>query len=333
MLKFIAAFLAIVCLSTSITFGQSKEVKSLVDTTIALMKNNAVNRDKVNWNKIEKEVYSQIATKQNAYQLGPVFRMLFKSLNDFHGAFYCWDSTYKWQRSEPVYSDSIKNEWKKGVSLKTDVINGKIGYLRVPYMSFAERNVLDKKAQSLNDSLCSLLQKNVVGLILDLRLNGGGAMFPMMLGLTQLLPEGKIGSFTEGAGDWILKNNSFYLDTTILTSITPKCQNNKKDIPVAVLIGPATGSSGEFLTIAFKKRKNTIFIGAETAGYVTATKGFKINDAVSLLLATGYGRDRLGHVYTRSITPDVYIKEPDSFNDIKNDKKIIAATKWIVDKR
>lgn len=293
------------------------------------MKSNAVNRDKVDWSKIEKDAYSQIASKENAYQLGPVFRMLFKSINDFHGAFYCWDSTYKWQRSQPAYSDSIKNEWRKGVFLQTAVLKGNIGYLRVPYMSFAERRELDKKSQSLNDSLCSLLDKNVVGIILDLRLNGGGAMFPMMLGLQQLLSEGKIGSFTENAGDWTLKNNSFYLDTAILTSINPKCQIANKDIPVAILIGPATGSSGEFLAMAFKKRKNTVFIGTETAGYITATKGFKINDAVTLLLSAGYGRDRTGQIYDRAITPDIYVKEPDSFNNITNDKKVSVAAKWV----
>lgn len=332
-MKFTAIFLAITYLSTSISFGQSKEVKFLLDTSIVLMKSNAVNRDKVDWNKIEKEVSSQIVTKENAYQLGPVFRMLFKSINDFHGAFYCWDSAYKWQRSEPIYSDSIKKEWEKGGFLQTDLIKDNIGYLRVPYMSFAERNILDKKAQALNDSLCSLLEKNVAGIILDLRLNGGGAMYPMMLGLEQLLSEGNIGSFTNGGENWILKNNSFYLDTSIQTAITPKCQIRNKDIPVAVLIGPATGSSGEFLAIAFKRRKNTIFIGTETAGYVTATQGFKINDAVTLLLSTGYGRDRMGQIYDSAIAPDMYIDELDCFNDIKNDKKVLAAAKWIEAKK
>ena len=287
----------------------------------------------MDWRRIEKNIYSEIATKENAYQLGPAFRMLFKSLNDFHGAFYCWDSTYKWQRSEPEYSDSIKNEWKKGVFLQKDILQDNIGYLRVPYMSFAERSELDKKAQSLNDSLCVLLDRNVNGIVIDLRLNGGGAMFPMMLGLEQLLHNGKIGSFTKTTGDWILKDNSFYVDTTILTSINPICSIANKDIPVAVLIGPGTGSSGEFLAIAFKKRKNTIFIGTETAGYITATKGFKINDAVTLLLSTGYGRDRTGQIYDRALSPDVYIKDPDSFNDIKNDKKVLAAVKWIQAKK
>ena len=176
-MRFITALLLIGYLSVSSTSGQSKEVKWLVDTSIAVMKSNAVNRDKVDWAKIEKNIYSQIATKQNAYQLGPVFRTLFKSLNDFHGAAYCWDSTYKWQRPEPEYSDSIKNEWKKGVSLQKDMLPGSIGYLRVPYMSFTGRSELDKKAQSLNDSLCSLLDKNVVGIVLDLRLNGGEQCF------------------------------------------------------------------------------------------------------------------------------------------------------------
>lgn len=328
-MKFIAAFLIITFVFLNSVFGQSKEVKFLIDTSINLMKKNAVNRNKVNWDKIEKSIYSQIITKDNAYQLGPAFRMLFKSLGDFHGAFYCWDSTYKWQRLEPEYSDSIKNEWKKGIFLQRQILQDNIGYLRVPYMSFAERSELDKKAQALNDSLCALLDENVSGIILDLRLNGGGAMFPMMLGLEQLLPDGKIGSFTGNAGDWKLKDNSFYVDTTVLTSIKPKCGIANKNIPVAVLIGTATGSSGEFLAIAFKKRKNTIFIGTETAGYVTATKGFKINDAVTLLLSTNYGSDRTGHSYESALLPDIYIREPDSFNDIKGDKKVLAAVKWL----
>jgi carboxyl-terminal processing protease len=333
-MKFLSTLLVSICISLTSIFGQSQEVKFLIDTSILLMKNNAVNRNKVDWNKIQAKALSQSDKKENAYQLGPIFRMLFKSLNDFHGAFYCWDSTYKWNRPEPEYSDSIKNEWKKGVFLQKDLLQGDIGYLRVPYMSFTERPELDKKAQTLNDSLCVLLDKGVKGIVLDLRLNGGGAMYPMMLGLEQLLHEGKIGSFeTKDGEDWILRNNSFCLDSNILTTITPKCYIEKKEIPVAVLIGPATGSSGEFLTIAFKKRRNTIFIGSNTAGYITSTKGFKINDAVTLLLATGYGRDREGQIYNRALSPDIYITGTDSFNDIKNDKKVLAAIKWIRSKK
>ena len=187
-----------------------------------------------------------------------------------------------------------------------------------------------KKAQALNDSLCALLDQNVKGIVLDLRLNGGGAMYPMMLGLEQLLNDGKLGSFeAKGHQNWVIKNNSFYLDTMLLTSIVPKCSIPNSNISVAVLIGQGTGSSGEFLAMSFKKRDNTIFIGSNTAGYITTTMGFKINDAVWLLLSVGYGRDRDGQIYKEAISPDIFNNEPDSFNDIQNDKKVLACVKWI----
>lgn len=329
-MKFITTCIFLFIYSQFSLRAQTPEVKFLVDTSIAIMKMHAVNRDKVDWKKLESAAAAEMVNKKNAYQLGPLYRMLFQSLNDFHGAFYCWDSTYKYVRESPAISDSIMNEWKKGVTLKKMIVGENIGYLRVPYMSFTERTALDKKAQDLNDSLCWLLDKNVTGIVLDLRLNGGGAMYPMMLGLEQILGEGKLGSFeAEGYQSWIIKNNSFFLDTLSLTGIVPKCSLNKKDIPVVILIGPGTGSSGEFLAISFKKRKNTIFLGTTTAGYVTTTKGFKINDAVSLLLAVGYGRDREGEIYERALSPDVVLDEPDSFNDIGNDKKVLAAIAWI----
>jgi len=329
MIKFITTCLAIICLSIYSSFGQSKEIKLLLDTTIAIMKSNAVNRDKVNWEKIQNNIYAEAANK-NAYQLGPVFKTLFQSLNDFHGYFQCGDSIYRWHRPEPTGIDPLINEWKKGVHIQTRILGDNIGYLRVPSMSFAERNELDKKAQRLNDSLCSILDKNVRGIILDLRLDNGGAMYPMILGLEQILYSGKLGSFeSKNATNWILKDNGFYLDTLLLNEITPKCKFTNKNIPVVVLIGNGTGSSGEFLTMAFKKRENTIFIGTNTAGYITTTQGFQINDASFLLLSTGYGRDRAGQTYKASIKPDIYNKAPDNFNNISNDKKVLEAIKWL----
>jgi len=326
--------LSLLWLVTASSLGQSKDVQFLLDTTLSLMQRHSVNAASVNWAALRKEIYAQSAGKENAYQLGPVYRKLFEAVGDFHGAFFCWDSSYKWQRPESPYPDSIVNEWKKGVTIQTKLLDGNIGYLRVPFMSFAQRPALDAKAQALNDSLCALIQGNVKGIVLDLRLNGGGAMFPMMLGLQQVLGEGKIGSFvTNPPEDWIIKNNGFYLDTTLLTAIVPKCKILPASFPVAVLIGRGTGSSGEFLAMAFKERKNTIFIGDETAGYITVNQGFPINDAVSLLLAVGYGTDRTGRVYKAALVADIINREPDNFNNIKSDKKVLAAMKWITDKK
>ena len=46
-------FCVLISIGTSPVFGQSKEVRFLIDTTITIMKNNSANRDKVDWKKIE----------------------------------------------------------------------------------------------------------------------------------------------------------------------------------------------------------------------------------------------------------------------------------------
>jgi C-terminal processing protease CtpA/Prc len=115
----------------------------------------------------------------------------------------------------------------------------------------------------------------------------------------------------------------------LLTCISPRCTVDGKTIPVALLISPATGSSGEFLAIAFKGRDNTVFVGSKTAGYVTGIQGFGTSNSLFLLISTSYGIDRKGRVYQEAISPDIYLKDEDSFNDIEHDKKVLKASEWI----
>jgi len=229
-----------------------------------------------------------------------------------------------------VISDSISNEWKKGVSIKTKILENNIGYLRIPSMPVSSQEDFYTKAQNLNDSLCSLLVKNIKGIILDLRLNGGGAMHPMILGVKQLLAQGHVGSFqTKKKEDWFIKNNSFFVDTTLFSKITPTCNINAQNIPVVMLISPVTGSAAECFIISFKGRKKTVLLGSETAGYVTSNAGFPINDTAFMNLSIGYSADRYGKIYREAIKPDIPFKSPDNFNDIENDEKVKVAVNWL----
>ncbi len=144
------------------------------------MKNNAVNANNVNWDTLKKNALTKSQEINNSYELGSVMRYLYQSINDFHGAFFYKDSTFQWHRDNKTVSDSIMNEWKKGVDSKTMVLAKNIGYLRIPSMPISAQDDFNTKAQKLNDSLCSLLEKNIKGIILDLRLDGGGAMHPMI---------------------------------------------------------------------------------------------------------------------------------------------------------
>ena len=114
-----------------------------------------------------------------------------------------------------------------------------------------------------------------------------------------------------------------------LARIVPKCTGKALQIPVVVLTSAQTGSSGEFLIMAFKGRPKTILLGAVTAGYITINNGFQISDTAFMNLSVGYGADKYGKLYTEAIKPDIYVDAPDSFNNLENDSKIQAALKWL----
>ena len=328
--KLIVSIAVSLIIQTNLVSAQSNEVRFLIDTSISIMKQNAVNADVVNWKTLRKTSFIKAAGINNPYHLGPVMRYLYKSINDFHGAFFYKDSTFQWQRNDLVPSDSIMNEWKKGVDSKTMILEKNIGYLRIPSMPISSQNDFNTKAQKLNDSLCSLLEKNVKGIILDLRLDGGGAMHPMILGVEQLLIKGYIGSFqTRKKENWFIKDNAFFVDTTLISKINPTCHINAQTLPIVMLISPLTGSAAECFIIAFKGRKNTVLLGSKTAGYVTVNTGIPINDTAFMNLAIGYSADRNGKIYKEAIEPDIPFKSIDNFNDIENDEKVKAAINWL----
>lgn len=327
---FICFVIAILFLKIQFVSAQSKEVRFLIDTCITILKQRSVAAGTVNWNKIEKTALSKAAGITDAYKLGPVIRYIYEALNDFHGAFFYKDSTFKIEHHRIPVSDSIQKEWNKGISIKTEMLENNIGYLRIPYMSTGSREENNNKAQKLNDSLCSLLEKKIKGIVLDLRLNGGGDMHLMILGVEQLLGEGHLGSFhVRKKEDWILKDNTFFADTSAIVNISPKCNINAQNIPIVILTSPGTGSSGEFFVMAFKGRKKTILLGDKTAGYVTVIAGVPVNNTAYMYISVGYGADRNGKIYKDALKPDIPFTSPDSFNDIKNDKKVKAAINWL----
>ena len=95
-------------------YAQSNEVKFLIDTTISIMKNNAVDAKTIDWDTLRSNALMKAKNINNPYELGPTMRYLYKSINDFHGAFFYKDSTFKWHANESAVPDSIMNEWKKG---------------------------------------------------------------------------------------------------------------------------------------------------------------------------------------------------------------------------
>ena len=104
----------------------------------------------------------------------------------------------------------------------------------------------------------------------------------------------------------------------------PDCAN----APIAVLIDQATASSGEALTISFKGRANTIFIGQHTRGLSTNNESIKLADGAVLYLTTSAEADRNHVLYECGIAPDTTVEQGDIPLGDKSDPCVKAALKW-----
>jgi hypothetical protein len=337
-MKRITIFFTVLLLSFSSTNAQEhrSETAFLIDTCITIMQANAVTVGEINWAVMREQALKKASEIKDPYQLGSTIRYLFQSIGDYHGRFFYNDSVYQWTKHETQFPDSVLSEWKKGVKVTTKMLTKTIGYLRMPSMPYPAPPGADKAAQEVNDSLCSLFAKDAKAVILDLRLDGGGNFAPMILGTKQLFGSGKIGSFIDARNNqttWEIEGNRFLVDTTLMASISPRLNLDASDIPVVALIGPGTGSSGEFFAIALKGRKHTTFIGTSTAGYVTSIKGIAINKEAFINLSTGYGLDKSGKIYKTAIEPDIRVDETDHFNDLINDPKILEALRILSDQQ
>ncbi|EJL23484.1 periplasmic protease [Caulobacter sp. AP07] len=139
------------------------------------------------------------------------------------------------------------------------------------------------------DFIALARDKGTCGWIVDLRDHGGGDMWPGMMGLAALLGPGPHGVFINAKGrePW-----------PVIPAPSPV------GAPVAVLIGPRTGSSGEMIAIAFEGWPSTRFFGAPTIGLTTANSPRVLSDGAVLTVTTSRVEDRTGHLYDGPILPD-----------------------------
>jgi len=163
------------------------------------------------------------------------------------------------------------------------------------------------------------------GWVVDLRSNGGGNMYPMIVGLGPLIGDGIAGYFVspKNTRPWrYIKGSSARVKIQspyLLKNPTAK---------IAVLIGPNTASSGEMTALSFIGKHNVKLFGQPTSGYTTGNDGFKLSDGAYLYLAVTYTADRNKKKYLGKIDPDILVESMETGND---DTTIETAKKWLLE--
>ena len=223
----------------------------------------------------------------------------------------------------PITRDvvEIEESYAKGAVLELPSVKGKVGYINIPkfYRDFndkAGRNVTDdtrKEIQKLN-------QENVVGLILDLRNNGGGALEDARLISGLFIEKGPIVQVKAHTGE-----------TEILADSDPSVEFKK---PVIVLINRFSASASEIVAAALQDYKRAVVVGGEFShgkgtvqavvdldGYVSPmAKSYSPLGALKITIQKFYRVNGSSTQY-KGVTPDIIL--PDQFSHLESGEKFL----------
>lgn len=329
-----------IILSISILFFVSAYPQTPVptDSIYDVIKKSSIHSKNANWTNIGDGFAKRLKAAKNDIDSIKSFVYVFEQLNDYHSAVIYKGNYFT---NYPTFDDSTLKYLSPLVALSNqrsgkffaETLSDKYLYIQVNSVQAMGANI-SLFAQILSDTLSRYITNKTKGVVLDLRLNGGGQFSSMVAGLSPLLGDiyigGGVNSDSIQTMTFKLKNGNIFLNDYQMTSIQPKINRDLKNLPVAVIIGPATRSSGSILGIAFKGRPKTVFIGENTAnGYTTSNDYFPFGNNLFLNLSTTNSIDRNNKIYKDVVTPDIIIKGGDNFISIKDDDKVKAALRWL----
>lgn len=287
---------------------------------LTLLQERSLHRERVDWVRLRRE----LASADEAGQRTLLFEAIDK-VSDGHGRWLTVEEVAQSRRRMAMPAPTPASAKKPVVAAAPDAVHlpARLGLIRVgAYISdqTAPRRVQREQDQTHAVDLQRVIRRqddgSRCGWIVDLRGNGGGNMWPMLLGLAPLLAEdgakdGVVGNFqsSKGSSPWRVRDGAVWNgDTAYLSMGEGAYRLSKPDVPVAVLLSGRTASSGEAIALAFRGRPATRSFGSATAGYSTGNSPTPLVDGSLLLLTGSVMKDRFGHGNGARIHPDVAVE-------------------------
>ncbi len=284
--------------------GSPLQVSSYLDSIYTILHEHALHRSTVDWDSVRAVLGREIGHAQTPSDCYPAIRRALRILDDHH--------SFLLTPFERAHLDSAR--YSRQRHPESHLFKGKVGLLTVP--AFASRDTIEQRlyAADVRSHLTRLRASGANKWIIDLRANMGGNMWPMLDGLSSLLSADTVGYsvFPDGQKEpW--------------RSHAERAPTLQAIEPIAVLIGPWTGSSGEAIAVAFKCRPCTRFFGLPSGGLTTANKDFSLPDSALLLVTDSFFADRCGVSYSAGVVPDEQIGS-EAWSDTT---AVVTARRWL----
>ncbi len=180
-----------------------------------------------------------------------------------------------------------------------ELLEDSIAVIKLPPFSGNEEEGI-KYANTVLDAIPNMIK----GVIIDLRGNRGGNMYPMIAAVHRFLPNDIILQLRT-------RRYNMEINVDYVTRVAKVARQAAIDCPVALLTDEWTGSSGEAVLLCFRGLENSRTFGSPTAGYASCNQPFKLPDGSQLVLTTGTDVARTGEEFCDDpIQPDVLTETP-----------------------
>lgn len=297
-----------------------------MNNVFEVIQKNSIRRDSINFPKLKEEIFTEVDKVRTIKECHTIVKSLLKKLGDNHSLFLEKEEFKTW------HTNKSKDDNSSPITFSGELLNEKIGYLRLNEFMYGDAKSIGRYADSLQKLIKSLDKKETKGWIIDLRYDAGGNCWPMLAGLGPLLEEGRLGYFIDAnkqKHSYYYCNGAAGINTQAKIEIKEPYRLINKHPPIAVLTGHGTASSGEVVVISFCGNLNTKSFGEETYGLSSSNAPFILLDSSVIFLTSAYDADRNGKIYGRKIIPDSIVENPFDINR-NNDLVIDAAKKWII---
>lgn len=324
--------------------------RSLVRDAISIISKHAMGSERVDWPSVERELVPTVTSIDSAHA---AVAAAVAKLNDPHARFTPPPRPAPAQPSEatpasrsfpasspiapetPTPSDAARPVVPKRPEGR--LLDDGVAYLVVPGCSAPDVDGLREYAATCFQTISNLCAHEPRAWLIDLRLNGGGNLWPMLLGLRPLLGDGPHMSMVKGdtvesrfgvdaRGAWIHWEGAAAPEVQLAWGDPAPASLPRVSGKVAVLIGPWTMSSGESLAICLRGRERTRTFGENTAGLTTVTNAYPLSDGSILNLPVSRMGDKSGREVLGAIAPAQLI--PQGSWPTADDDTARAARAW-----
>lgn len=319
----------LLAISSNCSSSKEKELtpKKYLDEVLEIVEKNSINKDSVDFEIIKSNALSKLSNVNSIEDCYPIINSILRELEDNHSFFMSKEQVKKWK------STSETTDISRLITFSGKLLNNNLGYIKMNGFSSGDSISIQKYADSLQNMIKSIDNKNLKGWILDLRENTGGNCWPMLTGIGPLLGNGICGYFVDIKGNkssWFYKDGESGINEFTIAKVSNQpYELYDKNKPLAILTGYKTGSSGEVVVTAFHNKENTKSFGEKTAGLSTGNENFDLSDGSMILLTTSIYADRKGVIFGGKIEPDEIVEL--KYNSIgeQNDLVIQRAIEWI----